>query len=343
MKPRNALLFSLVLASTSALAQPGNKSGGDDRWNITGPAWYSTECGHVGFSVTHGLPYSAWRKPCSVPIRVCEYEKLTMNYPADPDVPCERMMPPSAGAGDGLQRTYLQALGLVQACPSAAPGSAPPGCLRPRAPRAPRCVAWPRMARPGASLVEDLARLGGKFAADVLGLGEQLVQHARIEHLRDGERVLAFHLRRLRRLESASAPASAARRRGWRASPKARARTCAAPQLGQDRSLRSCCEAKSAAEPNQPSKRWPARAKQVENNHLDDSTMRRWAATATIPTAIERPGRARSRAPRRLHRSGGLPARDGAPLVAHLDLRRPREPGAERRRLHHARHRRASR
>jgi hypothetical protein len=30
-----------------------------------------------------------------------------MNYPADPDVPCERMMPPSAGAGE-LRRTYLQ-------------------------------------------------------------------------------------------------------------------------------------------------------------------------------------------------------------------------------------------
>ena len=34
--------------------------------------------------------------------------------------------------------------------------------------------------------------------------------------------------------------------------------TCAEPQLGHARSLRSCCEAKSAAEPNHPSKRWPA-------------------------------------------------------------------------------------
>ena len=107
MNARNLLLLVIAMASGSAVAQPGNKSGGDDHWNISGPAWYATECGHVGFSVTHGLPYSAWRKPCSVPIRVCEYEKLTMNYPADPDVPCEKMMPPSAGAGE-LRRSYLQ-------------------------------------------------------------------------------------------------------------------------------------------------------------------------------------------------------------------------------------------
>jgi hypothetical protein len=107
MKPIRALLLTLAFATSSAFAQPGNKAGSDDRWNVTGPAWYATQCGHVGFSVTHGVPYSAWRKPCSVPIRVCEYERLTMNYPADPDVPCERMMPSSAGAGE-LRRTYLQ-------------------------------------------------------------------------------------------------------------------------------------------------------------------------------------------------------------------------------------------
>src|SRR5258706_964323 len=45
-------------------------------------------------------------------------------------------------------------------------------------------------------LVVDLARLGGKLLADVLALGEELVQHPGIEHLGDGERVLAFHLRR---------------------------------------------------------------------------------------------------------------------------------------------------
>ena len=54
-------------------------------------------------------------------------------------------------------------------------------------------------------------------------------------------------------------------------------------------------------------------------------------------------GRGRPRSPRRLHRPGGVPARDGAPLVAHLGLRRPREPGAEAGRLHHRRHRRKAR
>src|SRR5436305_1498982 len=49
----------------------------------------------------------------------------------------------------------------------------------------------------GSALVEEVARLGGKLAADVFGLGEQVVQHARIEHLRDGERVFAFHVGRL--------------------------------------------------------------------------------------------------------------------------------------------------
>ena len=97
-----------LFASASVHAQIGNKAGSDDRWNISGPAWYDTKCGHVGFSVTHGLPYANnWRQPCSVPIRVCEYERLTVNYPADPDVPCERMIAPGAAAGE-LRRTYVQ-------------------------------------------------------------------------------------------------------------------------------------------------------------------------------------------------------------------------------------------
>lgn len=78
-------LIALVLACASPAAFAG-KSGakGDDM-----RAWYDTECGHQGFSVTHGMPYTAWRKPCSVPIRVCEYERTSFSYPADPDVPCE--------------------------------------------------------------------------------------------------------------------------------------------------------------------------------------------------------------------------------------------------------------
>ncbi|HET7361964.1 MAG TPA: hypothetical protein VFJ70_00190 [Burkholderiales bacterium] len=91
--------------SGAALAQKSDGRG-DDRWNITGPSWYETPCGLVGFSVTHGLPYSPWRKPCSVPIRVCEFKTLTMSYPADPDVPCEQMAKPT-GSGE-LVRTYLK-------------------------------------------------------------------------------------------------------------------------------------------------------------------------------------------------------------------------------------------
>ena len=46
-----AVLGSLA---TAASAQK-DRSGGEDRWNGVGPAWYQTECGHIGFSVTHGL------------------------------------------------------------------------------------------------------------------------------------------------------------------------------------------------------------------------------------------------------------------------------------------------
>ena len=104
---RHALL-ALVLACASPAALAG-KSGGksdDQRWNVTGPAWYDTPCGHQGFSVTHGMPYAAWRQPCSVPIRVCEYERTSFSYPADPDVPCEAQIRPQPEGG--LKRTYIK-------------------------------------------------------------------------------------------------------------------------------------------------------------------------------------------------------------------------------------------
>src|SRR3954471_23915212 len=115
MRPKNGALYMVyraafvallaALSITAALAQTG--TGGDDqRWNITAPAWYDAECGHQGFSVTHGLPYAAWRKPCSVPIRVCEYERTTFSYPADPDVPCETQIRPEPEGG--LKRTYIK-------------------------------------------------------------------------------------------------------------------------------------------------------------------------------------------------------------------------------------------
>ena len=100
------LVLTLAMASGSVLAQRGGDSSSDGRWNITGPAWYQTPCGHAGFAFTYGLPYANWRKPCSVPIRVCEYKALTLSYPAEPDIPCERMARPEA-AGE-LQRTYLK-------------------------------------------------------------------------------------------------------------------------------------------------------------------------------------------------------------------------------------------
>jgi hypothetical protein len=92
------LVILFGFTSTLALAQKG-RTGDDSRWNVTGPR-------HQGFSVTHGLPYSAWRKPCSVPIRVCEYEKTMFSYPADPDIPCEQQIRPEPEGG--LKRTYIK-------------------------------------------------------------------------------------------------------------------------------------------------------------------------------------------------------------------------------------------
>ncbi len=103
---RLALAALLATVASAATAQVGNQSGSDNRWNVTGPNWYETKCGQMGFSATHGLPNGPWRKPCSVPVRVCEYQRLTMNYIADPDVPCERMAKPDATGP--LVRTYLK-------------------------------------------------------------------------------------------------------------------------------------------------------------------------------------------------------------------------------------------
>ena len=106
MNRKHALLVALAMASGSVLAQRGGDSSSDGRWNVTGPNWFNTPCGHAGFAYTYGWPYASWRKPCSVPIRVCEYKSLTFSYPAEPDIPCERMARPEA-AGE-LQRSYLK-------------------------------------------------------------------------------------------------------------------------------------------------------------------------------------------------------------------------------------------
>ena len=105
MDRKSVLMLSLLLATNSAFAQRGDGKS-EERWNVTGPAWYETPCGHAGFALTYGLPYANWRKPCSVPIRVCEYKTLTFSYPAEPDLPCEKMVTP--GSAGELQRTYLK-------------------------------------------------------------------------------------------------------------------------------------------------------------------------------------------------------------------------------------------
>ena len=104
--PKLLSLIVLGLIVSPAIAQRTDRAGNADRWNIAGPAWYETECGHRGFSPSHGLPDQKWRKPCSVPIRVCEFGRMTLSYPADPDVPCEQMVKPMPEGG--LQRTYIQ-------------------------------------------------------------------------------------------------------------------------------------------------------------------------------------------------------------------------------------------
>lgn len=97
----------LAFVASSALAGKGGGGRSDDRWNGTGPNWYETKCGQAGFSVTHGLPYAANpAKPCSVPVRVCEYKRMTFSFVADPDQPCERMVRPEPEGG--LVRTYLK-------------------------------------------------------------------------------------------------------------------------------------------------------------------------------------------------------------------------------------------
>ena len=104
MKTASALL--LILLAPAALAQnAGDRA--DDRWNVTGPAWYETKCGQMGFSATHGLRSTGTPvKPCSVPVRVCEYKKLTFSFIADPDRPCEQMVRPEPEGG--LLKTYLK-------------------------------------------------------------------------------------------------------------------------------------------------------------------------------------------------------------------------------------------
>ena len=57
--------------------------------------------------MTHGLPYAARPvKPCSIPVRVCEYKRFSFSFIADPDRPCEQMVRPEPEGG--LLKTYLK-------------------------------------------------------------------------------------------------------------------------------------------------------------------------------------------------------------------------------------------
>src|SRR5262245_13603539 len=122
-----------------------------------------------------------------------------------------------------------------------------------------------------AFLVEDLARLGRKSLADVLALGEQVVEHARVQHLRDGKRVFAFHFRRLGglrgrlwlRLGRAQIGPGGGRHARYPRGAAGRTREQLAIALGSEILGR----AEPALEPV------PGAAKQIENNHLSDSTM----------------------------------------------------------------------
>lgn len=105
MKASWVSMACVAVISFAAAAQRGGDRG-EDRWNVTGPNWYETPCGHQGFALMHGWPYAPWRKPCSVPIRVCEFEKTTVSYPADPDVACEEQIRPMPEGG--LKRTYIK-------------------------------------------------------------------------------------------------------------------------------------------------------------------------------------------------------------------------------------------
>lgn len=86
------LLSALIAFAPGAFAQASrDTAGGAERWNITGPAWYETKCGGAGMTNGVGIGQDKWVKPCSIPVRVCEFEKMTISTPALPDVSCEKM------------------------------------------------------------------------------------------------------------------------------------------------------------------------------------------------------------------------------------------------------------
>src|SRR3954468_6006770 len=140
----------------------------------------------------------------------------------------------------------------------------------------------------GRFLVEDPACLGGKILADVLRLGEKLVQHARIEHLGDGERILALHVRRALRV----GPRPLGCRLGLgrtQIDPRDRRHPLdlrvAAARTHELAPLLLRGEVRGRAEPALEAV--TLAAKQIENNHLTDSTMLRMGRYRNDAAALD--------------------------------------------------------
>lgn len=99
------LILILLLTPLSAFAQSDRSLGGGmDRWNLTGPAWYDTKCGAMGMANGVGIGEDKYIKPCSIPVRVCEFERLTVSFPALPDDPTCKV----SNSSGALKRTELR-------------------------------------------------------------------------------------------------------------------------------------------------------------------------------------------------------------------------------------------
>src|SRR5262249_19035999 len=140
-------------------------------------------------------------------------------------------------------------------------------------------------------LVEDPARLGRKLLSDVLGLGEKLVQHARIEHLGDGEGIFAFHLGRALWHPRPLGRHPFSHCFGFgRAQVPARGRrhafdlSIAAARAGELTPFLLGGEVRGRAEPALEAV--ALAAKQIENNHLSDSTMHGMGRYRNSPAAL---------------------------------------------------------
>lgn len=107
---KTLLAALLALGTSTALAQGVDRdnSGGALRWNGTGPEWYATPCGLAGFAFGVGPgDEGGWVRPCSLPVRICEFKSITVQVLAlpDPGPECKVLSPMPSG---GLVRTQLK-------------------------------------------------------------------------------------------------------------------------------------------------------------------------------------------------------------------------------------------